>query len=47
MQIALDPYMLRRTPLTELPPVVAGLGYEHIELSPRDDRYISAWKPRA
>ncbi|MCY1144506.1 sugar phosphate isomerase/epimerase [Actinoplanes sp. Pm04-4] len=37
MKIALDPYMLRRTPLLELPRVVAGLGYQHIELSPRDD----------
>jgi myo-inositol catabolism protein IolH len=37
MRIALDPYMLRRVPLTELPGVVAGLGYEYIELSPRDD----------
>lgn len=37
MKIALDPYMLRRTPLLELPRVVAELGYHHIELSPRDD----------
>lgn len=37
MKIALDPYMLRRVPLLELPRVVAGLGYQHIELSPRDD----------
>jgi myo-inositol catabolism protein IolH len=37
MKIALDPYMLRRTPLLELPRVVADLGYHHIELSPRDD----------
>lgn len=37
MKIALDPYMFRRTPLTELPGLVAELGYEHIELSPRDD----------
>src|SRR6478752_3280219 len=29
--------MLRRTPLTVLPGVVADLGYEYIELSPRDD----------
>lgn len=37
MKIALDPYMLRRAPLLELPRVVADLGYHHIELSPRDD----------
>jgi myo-inositol catabolism protein IolH len=37
MKIALDPYMLRSMPLLELPGVVADLGYEHIELSPRDD----------
>jgi myo-inositol catabolism protein IolH len=37
MKIALDPYMLRSTSLTELPGLVADLGYEFIELSPRDD----------
>src|SRR3954470_560459 len=37
MKVALDPYMLRTTPLTELPGLVADLGYEYIELSPRDD----------
>ena len=37
MKIALDPYMLRSTPLLELPGVVADLGYEFIELSPRAD----------
>jgi myo-inositol catabolism protein IolH len=37
MRIALDPQMLRTTPLLELPDVVAGLGYEWIELSPRED----------
>jgi myo-inositol catabolism protein IolH len=37
MKIALDPYMLRTTPLIELPGVVADLGYEHMEMSPRDD----------
>jgi myo-inositol catabolism protein IolH len=37
MKIALDPYMLRRVPLNELPGVVADLGYEYIELSPRED----------
>jgi myo-inositol catabolism protein IolH len=37
MKIALDPYMFRTTPLTELPSLVADLGYEYIELSPRED----------
>jgi myo-inositol catabolism protein IolH len=37
MKVALDPYMFRRTPLLELPGLVADLGYEHIELSPRED----------
>jgi myo-inositol catabolism protein IolH len=37
MKIALDPYMFRTTPLEELPGLVADLGYEHIELSPRED----------
>jgi myo-inositol catabolism protein IolH len=36
MKIALDPYMFRRVPLTELPGLVADLGYQYIELSPRD-----------
>jgi myo-inositol catabolism protein IolH len=37
MKIALDPYMLRRVPLLELPRLVADLGYQYIEMSPRDD----------
>jgi len=37
MKIALDPYMFRTTPLTELPRLVADLGYQYIELSPRED----------
>ena len=37
MKIALDPYMFRATPLPDLPGLVADLGYEYIELSPRDD----------
>ena len=37
MKLALDPYMFRETPLLELPALVADLGYEWIELSPRDD----------
>ena len=37
MKIALDPYMFRSTPLLDLPGLVADLGYQHIELSPRED----------
>ena len=37
MKIALDPYMFRAVPLTDLPGLVAELGYEYIELSPRED----------
>jgi myo-inositol catabolism protein IolH len=37
MKTAIDPYMFRHTPLLELPGLVADLGFEYIELSPRDD----------
>jgi myo-inositol catabolism protein IolH len=37
MRLALDPYMFRQVPLLELPALVAELGYEWIELSPRED----------
>jgi myo-inositol catabolism protein IolH len=47
MKIALDPYMLRHVPLTALPGVVAELGYEHIELSPREDFLPFFLHPRA
>ena len=47
MKLALDPYMLRTTPLTELPGVVAELGYEWIELSPREDFTPFFLHPRA
>jgi myo-inositol catabolism protein IolH len=47
MRIALDPYMFRRVPLTELPGLVAELGYQHIELSPRDDFLPFFLHPRA
>jgi myo-inositol catabolism protein IolH len=47
MRITLDPYMLRSVPLTELPGVVADLGYEHIELSPREDFLPFFLHPRA
>jgi myo-inositol catabolism protein IolH len=47
MKLALDPYMLRSVPLTELPGVVADLGYEWIELSPREDFTPFFLHPRA
>jgi myo-inositol catabolism protein IolH len=47
MKITLDPYMLRRVPLLDLPGLVADLGYEHIELSPRDDFMPFFLHPRA
>jgi myo-inositol catabolism protein IolH len=47
MRIALDPYMLRQVPLAELPGMVAELGYEHIELSPREDFLPFFVHPRA
>jgi myo-inositol catabolism protein IolH len=47
MKITLDPYMHRHTPLLELPGLVADLGYEHIELSPREDFMPFFLMPRA
>jgi myo-inositol catabolism protein IolH len=47
MKIALDPYMFRTTPLLELPGLVADLGFEYIELSPRDDLTPFFLHPRA
>ena len=47
MKLALDPYMLRSVPLLELPGVAADLGYEWIELSPRDDFMPFFLHPRA
>jgi myo-inositol catabolism protein IolH len=47
VKVALDPYMLRTTPLTELPGVVAELGYEWVELSPREDFTPFFLHPRA
>jgi myo-inositol catabolism protein IolH len=47
MIVALDPYMLRYVPLLELPAVVADLGYEYIELSPREDFTPFFLHPRA
>jgi myo-inositol catabolism protein IolH len=47
MKLVLDPYMLRSVPLLELPGVVAELGYEYIELSPREDFMPFFLHPRA
>ena len=47
MKIALDPWMVRTTPLLELPALVAEHGYEYIELSPRDDFLPFFLHPRA
>ncbi len=47
MKIALDPYMFRSVPLTELPGLVADLGYEYLELSPRPDFLPFFDHPRA
>ena len=47
MKVALDPYMFRRVPLTGLPGLVAELGYEYIELSPREDFLPFFVHPRA
>ena len=47
MKLALDPYMFRHTPLAELPGLVADLGYEWIELSPREDFTPFFLHPRA
>src|ERR1051326_2685575 len=47
MKSALAPYMSRRVPLTDLPGLVADLGYQHIELSPREDFLPFFLHPRA
>jgi myo-inositol catabolism protein IolH len=47
VKLAVDPYMLRNTPLLELPALVAELGYQHIELSPRADFLPFFVHPRA
>ncbi|HVV13268.1 sugar phosphate isomerase/epimerase [Amycolatopsis sp.] len=47
MKIALDPYMLRALPMTEMVRTVADIGYEHIELSPREEFMPFFLHPRA
>ena len=47
MKKAIDPYMFRHLPLTEMVRTVADIGYEHIELSPREDFIPFFLHPRA
>jgi myo-inositol catabolism protein IolH len=47
VKLALDPYMLRTVPLGDLPALVAELGYQYLELSPRDDFLPFFVHPRA
>jgi myo-inositol catabolism protein IolH len=45
VKIALDPYMHQHLSLEDLTRKIADLGYEWIELSPRDD-FLAWWVPR-
>ncbi|MDI2030294.1 sugar phosphate isomerase/epimerase [Saccharopolyspora sp. TS4A08] len=47
MKIAIDPHMFRALPIREMVRTVADIGYEHIELSPRDDFMPFFLHPRA
>ncbi|RRO14478.1 sugar phosphate isomerase/epimerase [Saccharopolyspora rhizosphaerae] len=47
MKIAIDPHMFRGLPIREAVRTVADIGYEHIELSPRDDFMPFFVHPRA
>ncbi|RNL83946.1 sugar phosphate isomerase/epimerase family protein [Halostreptopolyspora alba] len=47
MKIALDPTMFRALPVPEMVRTVADLGYDHIELSPREDFMPFFLHPRA
>lgn len=47
MKIALDPFMFRRVPLTDLPRLVADLDYQYVKLSPREDFLPFFLHPRA
>ena len=46
MRIALDPYMYRHLPIPQMVDKAAELGYEHIELSPREDFFPFYKYPR-
>ena len=47
MKITLDPYMFRHLPLADMVRTVADIGYEYIELSPREDFMPFFLHPRA
>ncbi|GAA0535386.1 protein iolH [Saccharopolyspora subtropica] len=47
MKIALDPYMFRMLSIRDMVRTVADIGYEYIELSPRDDFMPFFVHPRA
>jgi myo-inositol catabolism protein IolH len=47
MKIALDPYMLRKLPMTDMVRTVADIGYSYIELSPREEFMPFFLHPRA
>ena len=47
MKIALDPYMFRHLPIAEMVRTVADIGYQYIELSPREDFIPFFLHPRA
>ena len=47
MKISLDPYMFRQLPIGQMVRTVADIGYEYIELSPRDDFMPFFGHPRA
>ena len=47
MKIAIDPHMFRKLPIRETVRTVADIGYDHIELSPRDDFMPFFVHPRA
>lgn len=47
MKVALDPYMFRALPFGEVCRIAADVGYEFIELSPRDDFIPFFVHPRA
>ncbi|MBR9771461.1 protein iolH [Halomonas litopenaei] len=46
MKIALDPFMHRHVPLEKLPRLAKDLGYDYLELSPRDDFFDWFVHPR-
>ena len=47
MKLAIDPYMFRHLPIGQMVRTVADIGYEYIELSPRDDFMPFFLHPRA